>query len=264
MAPAPCCWDRPASAKPPSPSSTPLPPPSAATTRRSSPSTRARHARKARTRGLGIDSARRHERTDRSPSKQVDPAEALARASSPHIVRQAVERDGPRVVVIDSLNGYLHAMPEEQFLTAQLHELLSYLGRQGVTTLMVVAQHGVMGTNMVSPVDTSYLADSVGALPLLRDGRKGKESDFRHEETQRQAWRKHTRASFRCNRYPLAEPLDSISRGFFPASRKQVKGASSQFMKDATMAPTSDAVRAVTITRLRVLASAPTVSRRAR
>jgi circadian clock protein KaiC len=68
------------------------------------------------------------------------------------------------VVVIDSLNGYLNAMPEEQFLTAQLHELLTYLGRKGVTTLMVVAQHGMMGVAMQTPVDTSYLADSVVLL----------------------------------------------------------------------------------------------------
>ena len=68
------------------------------------------------------------------------------------------------MVVIDSLNGYMNAMPEERFLTAQLHELLTYLGRQGVTTIMVVAQHGMMGTNMTSPVDTSYLADSVVLL----------------------------------------------------------------------------------------------------
>ncbi len=52
-------------------------------------------------------------------------------------------------------------MPEERFLTAQLHELLTYLGRQGVTTIMVVAQHGLVGSHMESPVDTSYLADSV-------------------------------------------------------------------------------------------------------
>jgi circadian clock protein KaiC len=55
-------------------------------------------------------------------------------------------------------------MPEEQFLTAQLHELLTYLGRQGVTTLLVVAQHGMTGTNMQAPIDTSYLADSVVLL----------------------------------------------------------------------------------------------------
>ena len=92
--------------------------------------------------------------------QQVDPAE-LSPGEFTYMVRQSVERDGARVVVIDSLNGYLHAMPDEHFLTAQLHELLTYLARQGVTTLMVVAQHGVVGMNMASPVDTSYLADSV-------------------------------------------------------------------------------------------------------
>jgi circadian clock protein KaiC len=80
------------------------------------------------------------------------------------LVRQSVEKDYARVIVIDSLNGYMNAMPEEQFLTAQLHELLTYLGRQGVTTFMVVAQHGMIGSNVQSPVDTSYLADSVVLL----------------------------------------------------------------------------------------------------
>ena len=92
--------------------------------------------------------------------QQVDPAE-LSPGEFAYMVRQSVERDEARVVVIDSLNGYLHAMPDEHFLTAQLHELLTYLGHRGVTTLMVVAQHGVVGMNMASPVDTSYLADSV-------------------------------------------------------------------------------------------------------
>jgi circadian clock protein KaiC len=92
--------------------------------------------------------------------QQVDPAE-LSPGEFAHLVRQAVEKDKATVVVIDSLNGYMNAMPEEKFLTAQLHELLTYLGRQGVTTLMMVAQHGMLGTNMQTPVDTSYLADSV-------------------------------------------------------------------------------------------------------
>lgn len=92
--------------------------------------------------------------------QQVDPAE-LSPGEFTHLVRESVERDGARVIVIDSLNGYLNAMPGEHFLTAQLHELLTYLGRRGVTTLMVVAQHGVVGAHMISPVDTSYLADSV-------------------------------------------------------------------------------------------------------
>jgi circadian clock protein KaiC len=95
--------------------------------------------------------------------RQVDPAE-LSPGEFAYLVRDAVETDNARVVVIDSLNGYMNAMPEERFLTAQLHELLTYLGRRGVTTLMVVAQHGMVGTDMQSPVDTSYLADSVVLL----------------------------------------------------------------------------------------------------
>ena len=95
--------------------------------------------------------------------QQVDPAE-LSPGEFVGLVRECVEKNNARVVVIDSLNGYMNAMPEEQFLTAQLHELLTYLGRQGVTTLMVVAQHGMVGAQMQSPVDTSYLADSVVLL----------------------------------------------------------------------------------------------------
>jgi circadian clock protein KaiC len=95
--------------------------------------------------------------------RQIDPAE-LSPGEFAWQVRESVEKNKARIVVIDSLNGYMNAMPEEQFLTAQLHELLTYLGRQGVTTLMVVAQHGLTGTNMQSPVDTSYLADSVVML----------------------------------------------------------------------------------------------------
>ena len=78
--------------------------------------------------------------------QQVDPAE-LSPGEFVGLVRESVEKNNARVVVIDSLNGYMNAMPEEQFLTAQLHELLTYLGRQGVTTLMVVAQHGMVGAH---------------------------------------------------------------------------------------------------------------------
>jgi circadian clock protein KaiC len=116
----------------------------------------------ARTSALGI---KFKEGTDAGQVKlhQVDPAE-LSPGEFAALVQKSVEQDDARVVVIDSLNGYMNAMPEEQFLTAQLHELLSYLGRQGVTTIMVVAQHGMLGTNMQSPIDTSYLADSVVLL----------------------------------------------------------------------------------------------------
>jgi circadian clock protein KaiC len=91
--------------------------------------------------------------------QQVDPAE-MSPGELACIARELVEQGHARVVVIDSLNGYLHAMPEQKLLTVQLHELLSYLGQQGVTTLLVMAQHGLLG-EMESPVDVSYLADTV-------------------------------------------------------------------------------------------------------
>jgi circadian clock protein KaiC len=71
-----------------------------------------------------------------------------------------VEQDKVRVVVLDSLNGYITAMPHEEFLHLHLHELLTYLNQQGVLTMMVLAQHGLVGP-MGTPIDVSYLADSV-------------------------------------------------------------------------------------------------------
>jgi circadian clock protein KaiC len=77
-----------------------------------------------------------------------------------HMVREAVEEDGVRVVVIDSISGYLNAMPEQRHLQIQLHELLSYLGGAGVLTLMIMTTHGMYG-QMESSVDVSYIADTV-------------------------------------------------------------------------------------------------------
>jgi circadian clock protein KaiC len=96
--------------------------------------------------------------------QQIDPAE-LPPGEFAAIVRRAVDgTDGhnnpAKVVIIDSLNGYLNAMPEEKFLTAQLHELFAYLGQQGVATILTVTQAGMVG-QMQSPVDTTYLADNV-------------------------------------------------------------------------------------------------------
>jgi circadian clock protein KaiC len=92
--------------------------------------------------------------------RQVDPAE-LSSGEFAHAVRRVVEREKCSMVVIDSLNGYLHAMPSERHLTLHLHELLTYLGQQGVTTLLLMAQHGLVGGSMQVPVDASYLADTV-------------------------------------------------------------------------------------------------------
>ncbi|HEY4212418.1 MAG TPA: ATPase domain-containing protein [Steroidobacteraceae bacterium] len=96
--------------------------------------------------------------------QQVDPAE-LSSGEFAAIVRRAAEGlddfgKPAKIIIVDSLNGYLNAMPEEKFLTAQLHELLSYLGLLGVVTILSVTQSGMVGT-MSSPVDTTYLADNV-------------------------------------------------------------------------------------------------------
>jgi len=92
--------------------------------------------------------------------QQVDPTE-MSPGEFTESVRHAVEEDGRKLIVIDSLNGYLNAMPEEKFLTLHLHELLSYPGERGVVTIVVMAQHGLIGSNMQSAVDVSYLADCV-------------------------------------------------------------------------------------------------------
>jgi circadian clock protein KaiC len=90
---------------------------------------------------------------------QVDPAE-LSPGELSAIIRSHVEDRDASVVVLDSLSGYQNAMPEEQFLLLQMHELLTYLNQHGVTTLLVLAQHGVVG-HMQSPVDLTYLSDGV-------------------------------------------------------------------------------------------------------
>jgi circadian clock protein KaiC len=92
-------------------------------------------------------------------TRQVDPAE-LPPGEFVDLVRREVEEKKVRVVVIDSLNGYLNSMPAERFLVLHMHELLTYLGQQGVLTILVMAQHGFMG-RMESPLDVSYLSDSV-------------------------------------------------------------------------------------------------------
>ncbi len=76
-------------------------------------------------------------------------------------VQRSVEEKDARLVVIDSMNGYLNGMPSERFLMIHMHELLNYLGHKGVVTLLTVAQHGMLGASMSSPIDVSFLADSV-------------------------------------------------------------------------------------------------------
>ena len=89
----------------------------------------------------------------------VDPVE-LAPGEFVHLVKERVLRDHLKIVMIDSLNGYLQAMPDVKFLSSQLHELLTFLSHQGVVTVMTVAQHGIVG-QMSTPIDLTYLADTV-------------------------------------------------------------------------------------------------------
>ena len=92
--------------------------------------------------------------------QQVDPAE-LTPGEFTQAIRVAVEERQAKVIVIDSLNGYLNAMPEERFLTIHLHELLMYLAQQSVATILIGAHQGLIGPQMNTPVDASYLADAV-------------------------------------------------------------------------------------------------------
>jgi len=98
---------------------------------------------------------------ERLLARQIDPAEMSAGAFT-HEVQRAVDA-GAKVVVIDSLNGYLNAMTEERFLTTHLHEMFAFLNQKGVTTIIVAAQHGFMAGagRTLADLDVSYLADSV-------------------------------------------------------------------------------------------------------
>lgn len=111
-----------------------------------------------RSTGLGFD-INRHMAEGLIRVDSIDPAE-LSPGEFSHRIRQAAEVDGARVIVIDSLNGYLNAMPEERFMLVHLHELLAFLGQLGVVTILVSAQQGLIGP-MSNNIDVSYLADGV-------------------------------------------------------------------------------------------------------
>ena len=112
--------------------------------------------------GLGVD-LQKHIDGGLVSIRQVDPAE-LTPGEFANSIRYEVEINQVALVIIDSLNGYLNAMPGERYLTIHLHELLMYLGERGVATLLIGAHQGVIGTQMFTPVDASYLADAVVML----------------------------------------------------------------------------------------------------
>ena len=123
--------------------------------------------------------------------EQLDAAE-LSPGEFAHRVRRRVDAAQVKTVVIDSLNGYQASMPEEQSLLLHMHELLQYLNRQGATTFVTVAQHGLVG-DMKSPVDITYLADSVILLRYFEAAGRVrraisviKKRSGRHEDTIRE------------------------------------------------------------------------------
>jgi circadian clock protein KaiC len=120
-----------------------------------------RHTLLGTTTGLGIPLAEAIERGT-ATLRAINPAE-LSPGEFVHLVRQAVETDGATFVVIDSLNGYLAAMPEENLLGSHLREIFSYLRQRGTLTIVTMALHGIIGT-MQTNFDVSYLADSVVLL----------------------------------------------------------------------------------------------------
>ena len=102
----------------------------------------------------------KHARTDALKLSKVEPG-TMSPGEFSHSVRKVVEDDKVRVVLIDSLTGYLTAIPEAEAAVVRLHELTSYLASCGVATFLTVAQQGMLGQNMASPVDVSYIADTM-------------------------------------------------------------------------------------------------------
>jgi circadian clock protein KaiC len=138
--------------------------------------------------------------------RQIDPAE-VSPGEFVTLVRRCVEEDDAKVVVIDSLNGYLNVMPQDRYLPAQLHELLAYLNNRGVATFLVVAQAGLMGATMTAPVEASYLADAIIVLRYFEHNGSVKKAisalkkrTGSHEGSIREIW-------FDSNGLHLGEPL---------------------------------------------------------
>jgi circadian clock protein KaiC len=121
-----------------------------------------KHVLLTRTAGLGLDLAK-HVDSGLVDIQKVDPAELSPGEFADSIRRAGGARDAA-IVVIDSLNGYLNAMPGEKHLALHLHEILTYLGQRGIATIMIGAHQGFVGGTMITPVDASYLADAVVLL----------------------------------------------------------------------------------------------------
>src|SRR5688572_29282237 len=121
-----------------------------------------------RSKGLGLDIQPLVE-SGRAIVRQLDPGQLSAGEVAADICHQ-VEHEGAKLIVIDSLNGYMNAMQDNKAVLLQLHELLSYLNHRDVLTLITVAQHGLVGESVSAPLDISYLADTVILLRYFEAG----------------------------------------------------------------------------------------------
>ena len=158
-----------------------------------------------RARGLGMD-LKPFLNSGRVKIEHLDPAE-MSPGEFVYKVRQSVDHEGARLVVIDSLNGFLQAMPGEQFLALHLHELLTYLNHKGVVSLLVLAQAGVIGANVQTPADVSYLADNIVVLRYFET--KGEVKQAISMIKKRSGPHEHTIRELRLadNRIQVGEPL---------------------------------------------------------
>jgi circadian clock protein KaiC len=164
---------------------------------------------RAKTLGIALDEAIKN---GSIRIEQIDPAE-LSPGEFADRVRKAVEIDNARIVIIDSLNGYLNSMPDERFLVLQMHELLSYLSQLGILTILVLAQHGLVGP-MDTPLDISYLSDAVLMLRYFEfDGTVRRALSV---VKKRSGHHEHTIREFRLSRggIKLGPPLKGF-RGIF-------------------------------------------------
>jgi circadian clock protein KaiC len=121
-----------------------------------------------RAKGLGIDASDALA-DGRLVLRQIEPTEMSPGEFAQDVV-SAVENDGVKLIVLDSINGYMQAMPAERLLLVQVHELLSYLADRGVAMIMTLVQHGVFGGSVDSAAEVSYLADSVVLLRYFEHG----------------------------------------------------------------------------------------------
>jgi circadian clock protein KaiC len=178
-----------------------------------------------RANGLGMD-LERLAASGNMKIDQVDPAE-MSPGEFVEKVRHAVEIDNVSTIIIDSLNGFLHSMPGEQFLALHLHELLAYLNNRAILTLMIVAQAGMIGSSMQTPVDVSYLADNIFVLRYFEAQGRGAPGYFHDQKTQRRPRAHDSRIDAWPGSHPPGRASErfpgSVERDPYPAGPRQWK-----------------------------------------